>query len=123
MQRAYLLIVTALLEVGTGLLLLAVPALPLALLLDVREGTPAALLVARVAGAALLAIGVACWLGRSDDRSPAQQGLLLGALIYDTAAAALLTYAAFLNMAGLALWPAVVLHVGLAVWAIACFRA
>jgi hypothetical protein len=124
MGRAYLLRATALIEVGTGVLLLLVPALPLALLLGVPEGAPEAIFVARVAGAALLALGVACWLGRRDGRNPSQHGLLIGMFLYDVAAAALLAYAAsFLNMAGLALWPAVVLHTGLALWCIACLRA
>jgi hypothetical protein len=121
MQRAYLLLVTALLEVGAGLLLLFVPALPLALLLGVKEGAPETMLVARIAGAALLAIGVACWVGRGDDRNLAQQGLLIGVFLYDAAAAGLLVYAAlFLSMAGPLLWPGVVLHSGLAVWSIVC---
>src|SRR5262249_36575021 len=79
------------------------------------------LLIARVAGAALLAIGVACWLARGDERSPAQLGLLAGVLIYDVAAAVLLAYAGLvLSMVGIALWPAVVLHTALAVWCVLC---
>ena len=42
-------------------------------------------------------------------------------LIYDVAAAALLAYAGLvLNMVGLALWPAVVLHAALAGWCVVC---
>jgi hypothetical protein len=119
MARDSFLIVTAVLEVGTGLLLLAVPALPLQLLLGVAERAPETLLVARVAGAALLAIGVTCWLARRNGPNPAQFGVLAGALIYDVAAAGLLVYAGLgLNLTGIALWPAVVLHSGLAVWCV-----
>jgi hypothetical protein len=121
MQRAYLLLVTAFIEVGTGLALLVLPAVPFALLLGISVAAPEALLVGRVAGAALLAIGVSCWLARGDRRGPAQLGLLTGVLLYDGAAAALLGYAGLvLGMAGIALWPAVVLHTALAVWCALC---
>jgi hypothetical protein len=121
MNRAYLLIVTAFGEVGTGLLLLVLPSVPLALLLGVEGAAPETLFVARIAGAALLAIGIACWLARHDHGRLAQLGLLAGVLIYDVAAAALLAYAGFvLRMVGLALWPAAVLHAALAFWCIVC---
>jgi hypothetical protein len=121
MHRASLLILTAVLEAGTGVLLLVLPSVPLALLLGVRVVAPETLLVSRVTGAALLALGLACWLGRGDKGGAAQLGLLTGILIYDAAAAALLGYAGLaLSMTGIALWPAVVLHTALAVWCGAC---
>jgi hypothetical protein len=121
MHRAHLFLVTAILEMGTGLLLLFVPAVPLALLLGVGEAAAEALLVARVAGAALLAIGVASWSARKGGPNAAQIGLLIGILIYDGAAATLLAYAGLgPGMAGIALWPAVVIHAALAVWCVLC---
>jgi len=123
MHRAHFLIVTAIVEAGTGLLLLFLPAVPLVLLLGVSQAAPEAIFIGRVTGAGLLAIGVASWLGRNDERSPAQLGLLVGVLIYDGAAAALLGYAGLvLSMAGIALWPAVVIHTALAVWCVLCLR-
>jgi hypothetical protein len=121
MHRAWLLIGTAFIEVGTGLALLVVPSVPLALLLGVSVAVPEALLVGRVAGAALLALGVASWLGRDDRQGRAQLGLLTGLLIYDGVAAALLGYAGLgMSMAGTLLWPAVVLHTALAAWCLVC---
>jgi hypothetical protein len=121
MHRAWLLIVTAVIEVGTGLALLVVPSVPFALLLGVSAAAPEALLVGRVTGAALLAIGVASWLARGDRQGQAQLGVLTGILIYDGAAAALLGYAGlFMSMAGTLLWPAVMLHSVLAVWCLVC---
>jgi hypothetical protein len=121
MHRKWLLIVTAFVEVGTGLFLLFLPSIPLALLLGVSLAAPEAVFIARVAGAALLALGVASCLARSDPHGPAQLGVLTGVLIYDGAAAALLAYAGLvLRMAGIALWPAVALHTALAVWCVAC---
>src|SRR4051812_11927105 len=117
MNLKYLFIVTAFVETGTGLSLLVLPTVPLALLLGSSEAAPETLLVGRVAGAALLGIGVACWLTRHDERTPAQLGLLAGILLYNVAVAVLLGFAgADLEMAGIVLWPAVVLHTALAVW-------
>jgi hypothetical protein len=116
-------IVTAGLEVGVGLLLLIVPTFPLAFLVGVEQVAPEALLAARIAGAALLAIGVASWLARGDERRPAGVGLLIGILIYDGGAAALLAQAGLgLGMVGVALWPAVALHTALAVWCVWSLR-
>ena len=121
MYRAYLLMVTAVVEWGTGLVLLVWPSPPLRLLLGLEEAAPETMLVTRVAGAALLTIGVVCWFARNDYGRPAELGLLIGVLIYDVAAAALLTYSGLvLSLAGLALWPAVVLHAALAAWCVAC---
>ncbi len=115
--RRPLLFATAIAETATGLALLIFPALPLQLLIGATQLGPEVDLVSRVAGAALLAIGIASWLARADGDSPAQQGLLTGVLIYDGAAAALLAYAGLiLKLDGIALWPAVVLHAALAVW-------
>jgi hypothetical protein len=123
MYRVNVLTVTAFLELGTGLMLLLVPAIPLALLLGVREAAPETLLVARVAGAALLALGVASWLARDGEQSAAKRGLLIALGIYDVAAAALLAYAGLsLGMVGMVLWPAVAIHAGLAVWCVASLR-
>jgi hypothetical protein len=121
MRRTYLLIATAFGEGGIGLLLLVWPAVPLAMLLGVDEASAEVGIVARIAGAALLALGVPCWLARNDPKSAAQTGLLLGVLTYDLAAAGILAYAGwFLGLAGIALWPAVGLHFALAVCCVAC---
>jgi hypothetical protein len=121
MHRAYLLIVTAIGEAGTGLVSLVLPSAPLALLLGVKHAAPETTFTVRLFGAALIAIGIACWLGRRDGPGPSQLGLLAGALAYDAAVAALLAYAGlFSNFVGIALWPAVVLHASLAVWCVAC---
>ncbi len=57
MHRAAFLLITAVGEGVTGLFLLLWPAVPLALLLGVQAAAPETLLVARVAGTALIAIG------------------------------------------------------------------
>ena len=106
-----------------GLCLLLVPAVIFALLLGATQPAPEALFVGRIAGAGLLAIGVASWLAKNDHRTPAQLGLLIGVLMYNVAATVLLALAGtILKMAGIALWPAVVLHAALAVWCFVCLR-
>jgi len=62
-------------------------------------------------------LGVACWLARDDGRSLALRGVIAAMLLYNCAAAAVLAHAgAVLGFAGILLWPAVALHVALAVW-------
>ena len=115
--------VTAVVEVVTGLALLGLPAVVLASLLGIHAAAAETLVVSRIAGAALLAIGVTSALTRDDTHSPAQRGVLVGILTYDVLVALLLAYAGLvLQLAGPALWPAVVLHTLLTIWCILCLR-
>jgi hypothetical protein len=116
-----LLVVTAIVEAVTGLALLLSPSLLVSMLLGSSLDTPAALTVGRVAGAALLSLGVACWLGRRDENRRAATGLVAAMLLYNAATTALLAHARIgLGLFGIALWPAVALHGVLTVWCIAC---
>jgi hypothetical protein len=95
------LIFAAVGEAGTGLALLIVPSLVGRLLLG-EELTGIAIPVARVAGIALVALGVACWPGTP----------LVGMLTYSGAVTLYLAYVGFASgSSGILLWPAVVLHV------------
>ena len=87
-------------EAATGVALLLVPSLVGQLLLG--EGlTGIAVIVARVAGIALIALGVACWPGTPRT----------GMLTYSAAVTLYLAYLGFTGgSTGLLLWPAVVLH-------------
>ena len=117
-----LLIVTAALEAPTGLALLAIPAVVIQVLFGSAPDATGAL-VARVAGVALLALGAACWLARRDHRSGAARGLSAAMLLYNTGVTAVFVYAGLgMGVSGIGLWPAVVAHVGLAIWCLACLR-
>ena len=94
------LIFAAVAEVATGLALLIVPSLVGQLLLS-EELTGVALPVGRVAGIALIALGVACWPGPP----------LFGMLIYSALVTLYLAYLGFIDgLTGVLLWPAVALH-------------
>jgi hypothetical protein len=97
----WVLIFAAVGEAGTGLALLIVPSLVGWLLLG-EELTGIAIPVGRVAGIALVALGVACWPGTP----------LVGMLTYSAAVTLYLAYVGFASgLSGILLWPAVVLHV------------
>jgi hypothetical protein len=114
-----LLITTAVLESATGLGLVVSPALLATLLLGGGLDSPAAMTVARVAGFALLAIGLACWLARNDSASRAARGLVTGQLLYNLGAGALFAQAGLaLPPAGMGVWGVVVIHMVMAVWCI-----
>ena len=109
--------VTAVLETLSGLLLILAPALAASFLFGALETTPVELALARMAGVALLALGVACWLARRDAASAAARGLAGGMLIYNVGVAAVLVYAGIgLGIAGIGLWPAVAIHAAMTVW-------
>ncbi|QKC83449.1 hypothetical protein [Mesorhizobium sp. NZP2077] len=116
-KRKLFLVVVAAVEAATGLGLLLRPSVGFALLLGLEGAAVEAIFVGRVAGAALVAIGVASWMARKDELNPSLFGLLIGILIYNTAVSILLLYAvAALKIAGVMLWPTVVFHALLAVW-------
>lgn len=76
-----LLAITAIIEAATGSALLVLPSIVVRLLLGAPLESSAEGVIARVAGAALLALGVVCWLARNDTHSAAARiGRLDGAL-------------------------------------------
>ena len=68
-----LLSVTGAAETATGLVLAVASSLLVELLLGSVSGTAAGITVSRVAGVAILALGVACWLARQDAAGRAQE--------------------------------------------------
>ncbi len=94
------LVLAAVSEAATGLALLISPSLVGQLLLG-EELTGIAIPVARVAGIALIALGVGCWPGTP----------LVGMLAYSAVVTLYLAYLGFAGgFGGMLLWPVVVLH-------------
>lgn len=99
------LVFAAVSEVATGLALLIVPSLVGQLLFG-AEVSGIAMIVARVTGIALIALGIACWPGTP----------LIGMLTYSTAITLYLAYVGFAGgLTGILLWPVIVLHLILTV--------
>jgi len=114
-------IVSGLIEAGAGLALLAAPSTAMKLLFGSPLDSTAGLALGRLAGAALLALGVACLLAVADSKSRAARGLVVALLLYNLGAVAVLASAGFGGKAlGELLWPAVGLHTVMTVW---CVRA
>ncbi len=100
-----ILTLTGLAEAGTGVVLLADPAIVVRQLFA-AEIVGAGILMSRIAGIALIGLGVACWPGPP----------LVGMLTYSVAVAAYLGYVGLTSsLSGTILWPAVALHVILAI--------
>jgi fatty acid desaturase len=116
-----LLKLTAVIEAATGLGLVVMPSVVVRLLLGSPLDNSPATMLGRVAGVALLALAVACWLARDDTHSRAARGLVAAMLLYNVAVAALLAFAGVgLGLRGIALWPAVILHAAMAAWCVPC---
>ena len=94
------LLVAAVAEMATGAALLLAPALVGHLLFG-AELSGLAVIVARVTGIALVALGIACWPGTP----------MFAMLVYSAAITVLLAYVGLAGSAkGVLLWPVVVLH-------------
>jgi hypothetical protein len=115
-----LLGLAAVLEGATGLVLMIHPVL-VAHVLFGEAVSGAGKVLSRVAGIALLALGVACWPGREAGSASARS---TGAMLtYSLLVTLYLVYLGVVaHLAGILLWPAVVVH---AVWiflAVAAWR-
>ena len=113
-MKKNLLALSAAAEAGTGLLLLAWPPIVVHLLFG-SEISGVGVIMSRIAGIALIGLGVSCW--PSDSAFQALNGMLT----YSTLAMLYLGYIGVRGeMVGLLLWPAVAAH---AVIVVLFFRA
>jgi len=113
-----LLKLTAFIEAATGLGLICVPAVIVRLLLG-SELLSAGIPLGRLAGVALLSLGIACWLASSDTQSCAARGVVTAMALYNIGAVLVLGAAGLLSQpVGIGLWPAVILHAVMTVWCV-----
>ena len=112
-----LLIIAAVVEAGAGLTLFLLPTVATSALLGTPLNTPAGLVAARIAGAALIALAIACWQARNGERGSPATGVVQAMLFYNFATTMVLVYAGIrLDLRSALLWPAIVLHLGLGIW-------
>jgi hypothetical protein len=112
--------VAAVIEAGAGLALLALPSVTASLLLGTPLESLAAVSLARVGGAAIIALAIVCWLARRDVYGSASQGVVVALLFYNLAVAGVLAFAGFgHDLHGILLWPAVAFHIAMAAWCVA----
>jgi hypothetical protein len=119
-----LLVTTAVLEAVTGLGLLAFPSVVVTLILGSPLDTGAAVVMARVAGMAILALATACWLARQDEQSRATRGLVSAMVLYNAGIIATLVYGVlYLGVSSIVLWPIILVHAAMGAWCVACLLA
>jgi hypothetical protein len=120
MAMSTLLGLAAILEAATGLALMIHPALVAQLVFGAGV-SGAGMALGRVAGVALLTLGVACWPGRKAGNrdAPALRAMLTYSLLVTL-------YLAYLggvvHLAGMLLWPAVAAHVVFTILLVAAWR-
>jgi high-affinity Fe2+/Pb2+ permease len=123
-MKKTLLLFSAIVEIPVGIVLLVAPAWLAAILLGAPLDTSAGLVMARLAGIAVLSLGVACGFGSRDAQSRAATGVVVALLFYNVAVIVLLLSSRCCDsMTGSGLLPASAFHTALAVWCIACLRA
>src|SRR6476660_7624176 len=109
-----LLIIAGVIEAVAGLALLLIPTVAVSALLGIPLDTATGLVAGRIAGAALVALAIACWQARNGERGSSATGVVEAMSFYNFAAAMVLIYAGIrLELRSALLWPAIVLHLGL----------
>jgi hypothetical protein len=107
MTASWLLSAAAAIEATTGLALIILPQAVASLLLG-ADLAVAGIAVARVAGIALLSLGVVSWMSRLDVNKTAA---LAAMLTYNVLVTAFLMYLGFGGeLVGILLWPVIALH-------------
>jgi hypothetical protein len=109
-----LLTFAAAFESLTGLTLILAPKATAVFILR-AELNVVGVILGRVCGVALVALGIACWGARSDSESAARSGTLKAITFYNAGVGLLLVLFAAIGKTGrIALWSAGVLHLALA---------
>ncbi|WP_426240277.1 hypothetical protein [Pararhizobium sp. DWP1-1-3] len=114
-----LLSVTGVVEAVTGVLLLAVPAIVVQLLLGDASLNRGGAVACRIAGAALIALGIACWRAEAGGARRADRGVVGAILFYNIAVICILIAAWIASgIAGIGFWPVILTHAVLGGWCV-----
>jgi len=112
-----LLIVMAVGELLTGVALCIAPSVAISFLLNTSIGEDGGILVGRIAGIALVTLGLACWLSRNV--AGTSLVMVRAMIIYNLGVAAFFIYGNLAeHISGIGLWPVVFLHIVLGIWCI-----
>lgn len=113
-----LLSITAVFECLTGIALIAIPSTIVPMLIGIPFEDDSLHVISGFTGAALIAIGIACWLLRNSG-VPAL-AIVKSVLIYNVAGTLILLYAILgLKLTGIGLWPVTIIHFAMAIWCVA----
>ncbi|MGP0594423.1 hypothetical protein ACTRXD_18040 [Nitrospira sp. T9] len=111
------------LEAGTGLSVILALSATTMILVGTSLDTDGGLIIARIGGAPLLSLDVACWFARDDGQSRAAKGLVTDMLLYNVGAVGVFLYAGKgLGLTDNGIWPSALLHTGLAIWCLGGLR-
>jgi len=110
-----------LIESSLGAALLILPSLTAQAISGAAPTSPTEGPVIRIAGAALFAIGICCFLGRLAEGSVRRHpfDLVPGLAVFNACAVAVLTDALMRDLHAPLLWPAMIIHSALLVWCVA----
>lgn len=121
-MQGRLLTVAGVVECLAGLAFFLSPGVTTALLLG-AEPDSVGVMIGRVAGVALLSLGVACWGARADAGGAARMGTLRALTLYNAGAGLLLViFAAMGKAGGPVVWTVGVLHLSFAAAFAASFK-
>jgi hypothetical protein len=115
------LTLTAFFEAATGIALMAIPATIVPFLLGIPFDDDRLHVLSGITGVALVALAFLCWSFK--DAGKQAIPVVKALLFYNVSAGLLLLYGGLvLNLSGIGLWPAAIIHVILAIWSIATLK-
>ena len=110
-----LLSITAVFECLTGIALIAIPSTIVPMLLGIPFDDDRLHVISGITGAALISIGMVCWLLRNSGASAL--AIVKSVLFYNVAGTLILLYAILgLQMTAIGLWPVTIIHFVMAMW-------
>jgi hypothetical protein len=121
-STADLLVTMAIIESALGAALLMAPTITAHAISGAVQSSPMEAPVVRLAGAALFAIGVCCFLGRLSESTSVHGrpfDLVPGLAVFNACAVAVLTDTLMRDVRAPLLWPAMIIHSALLVWCVA----